>query len=151
MAGREKHRNFAKIFDDYEETETGQMVRRPETVAAEGGADAEQGAAVYVGRAVQDAVQGGARVLPAVGRGALHADRDGATAVGRVDDGRAAGVARRGGAGDGAAVLRGARAGLRRPQRTGVLPDGAVRRGFPPDVPDADGGRPDALHADDAG
>ena len=93
MAGREKHRDFAKIFDDYEETETGQMVRRPETVAAEGGAAAEQGAAVYVGRAVQDAVQGGARVRPAVGRGALLPDRAGVAAVGRADAGRSAGVA----------------------------------------------------------
>lgn len=107
-------------------------------------------AAVCVGRAVQDAVQGGARVRPGDGRGAIHPHRARAGKVGRVDDGRAAGVARRGGAGHGAAVLREARAGLRRPERAGVLPDGYERRGFPPDVPDADGGRPDALHIDAA-
>lgn len=142
---------FAKNFDDYEETEGGQMVRRPETASAEAGEAAAVRAAVYVGWAVQDAVPRTEGVRPAVGRGALHADRDGAAAVGRVDDGRAAGVARRGVAGDGGAVLRGARAGLRRLERPGVLPDGDERRGFPPDVPNADGGRPDALHADDAG
>lgn len=142
---------ICKKFDDYEETETGQMVRRPETAAAEAEEAVALRAAVQVGRAVQDAVQGGARVRPGDGRGALHADRDGAAAVGRVDDGRAAGVARRGGAGDGAAVLRGARAGVCRLERPGVLPDGDERRGFPADVPDADGRRPDALHADDAG
>lgn len=126
------------------------MVRRPETAAAEAEEAVAVRAAVCVGRAVQDAVQGGARVRPAVGRGALHADREGAAAVGRVDDGRAAGVARRGGAGDGAAVLREARAGLRRLERPGVLPDGDERRGFPADVPDADGRRPDAVHVDAA-
>ena len=151
MAGREKLRIFAKFFDDYEETETGQMVRRPETASAEAREAAAVRAAVRVGGVVQDAVRGAEGVRHAVGRGAVLPDRAGAAAVGRADAGRAAGVARRGVVGDGGAVLRKARAELQRPRRAGVLPDGDERRGFPPDVPDADGGRPDALHADDAG
>lgn len=65
---------LCKKFHDYEETEAGQMVRRPETVAAEGGEDLEEGAAADAGGAVQDAVQGAARVRPADGRGALLPD-----------------------------------------------------------------------------
>lgn len=142
---------LCKKIDDYEETEARQMVRRHETVAAEGGENPEEGAANDAGGAVQDAVQGAARVRPADGRGALQPHRVAAGAVGRVDDGRAAGVAGRGVTGDGAALLRGARAGLRGPRRAGVLSDGDDGRGFPPDVPDADGRRPDAVHAADAG
>lgn len=127
------------------------MVRRPETAAAEAEEAAAEGAAVRVGGVVQDAVRGAEGVRHAVGRGAVFPDRAGAAAVGRADAGRAAGVAGRGVAGDGAALLRGARAGLRGPRRAGVLPDGDERRGFPPDVPNADGGRPDAVHAVDAG
>ena len=126
------------------------MVRRPETAAAEAEEAVAVRAAVYVGRAVQDAVQGGARVRSGDGRGTIQPHRARTGKVGCVDDGRAAGVARRGGAGDGAAVLREARAGLRRLERPGVLPDGDERRGFPPDVPDADGRRPDAVHVDAA-
>lgn len=126
------------------------MVRRPETAAAEAEEAVAEGAAVRVGRAVQDAVQGGARVRPGDGRGTIQPHRARAGKVGRVDVGRAAGVARRGGTGDGAAVLREAWAGLRRPEWPGVLPDGDERRGFPADVPDADGRRPDAVHVDAA-
>ena len=126
------------------------MVRRPETAAAEAEEAAAEGAAVRVGGVVQDAVRGAEGVRHAVGRGAVFPDRAGAAAVGRADAGRAAGVARRGGAGDGGAVLRKARAELQRPRRAGVLPDGDERRGFPPDVPDADGGRPNAVHVDAA-
>lgn len=147
----EKWAYLCKKFQDDEETEARQMVRRPETVAAEGGENPEEGAANDAGGAVQDAVHGAARVRPADGRGALQPHRVAAGAVGGVDDGRAVGVAGRGVAGDGAALLRGAGAGLRGPRRAGVLPDGDERRGFPPDVPDADGGRPDAVHAADAG
>lgn len=147
---KEKWLYFCKNFDDYEETETGQMVRRPETASAEAGEAAAVRAAVRVGGVVQDAVRGAEGVRHAVGRGAVLSDRAGAAAVGRADAGRAAGVARRGVAGDGGAVLRKARAELQRPRRAGVLPDGDERRGFPPDVPDADGGRPDAVHAADA-
>lgn len=142
---------LCKNFDDYEETETGQMVRRPETAAAEAEEAVAVRAAVHVGRAVQDAVQGGARVRPGDGRGTIQSHRARACTVGRVDDGRAAGVARRGGSGDGTAVLREARAGVCRLERPGVLPDGDERRGFPADVPNADGRRPDAVHVDDAG
>ena len=120
------------------------MVRRPETAPAEAGEAAAVRAAVRVEGVVQDAVCGAEGVRHAVGRGALLPDGAGAAAVGRADAGRAAGVARRGVAGGGGAVLRKARAELQRPRRTGVLPDGDERRGFPPDVPDV-------LHADDAG
>ena len=126
------------------------MVRRPGHAAAEAEEGAADGAAVRVGGAVQDAVQGGARVRPGDGRGAVQATGARGGAVGREDAGRAAGVARRGVAGNGAAFLRGARPGLRGLERAGVLPDGDERRGLPPDVPDADGGRPDALHGDAA-
>lgn len=106
LVGREIICIFAKNFDDYEETEGGQMVRRPETAAAEAEEAVALRAAVQVGRAVQDAVQGGARVRPGDGRGTIQPHRARAGKVGRVDDGRTAGVARRGVAGDGAAVLR---------------------------------------------
>lgn len=62
---------ICKKFDEYEETETGQMVRRPETAAAEAEEAVAVRAAVRVGRAVQDAVQGGARVRPGDGRGTI--------------------------------------------------------------------------------
>lgn len=126
------------------------MVRRPETAAAEAEEAVALRAAVRVGRAVQDAVQGGARVRPGDGRGTIQPHRARAGAVGRVDAGRAAGMARCRVAGNGAAVLRGAWAGVCRLERPGVLPDGDEWRGFPPDVPDADGRRPDAVHGDAA-
>lgn len=65
---------LCKKFDDNEETEARQMVRRPETVAVEGGADPEEGTADDAGGAVQDAVRGAARVRPADGRGAVQPD-----------------------------------------------------------------------------
>lgn len=65
---------LCKNIQDDEETEARQVVRRPETVADEGGADPEEGAADDAGGAVQDAVQGAARVRRADGRGALQPD-----------------------------------------------------------------------------
>ena len=84
---------FCKNFDDHEETEEGQVVRRLEAAAAEGDEAAEVRAAAVAGGAVQDAVQGTEGVRRADGRGTVQPAGVAAGAVGGVADGRDAGVA----------------------------------------------------------